>query len=83
VTALGSRTPKSNVPEAALRWTSARAAVEFGLSTGTLRKLLNRTAAKPGEDNSYSSQEVVGAIHGQLHLEKNQNQGRDHQKELR
>jgi hypothetical protein len=44
---MGIRTTKSNVPQnVALRWNVEKAAIEFGLSTATLRKALQygRTA---------------------------------------
>jgi hypothetical protein len=67
---MGGRISRSNAPEMALRWSVERAAVEFGVSIATLRKALNRNSARPVEDGCYSTQEIVGALFGELHREK-------------
>ena len=55
---------KSNVPKAALRWTVERAGVEFGLSTGTLRKALGKNSAAPDADGLFTTKQIVAAIYG-------------------
>jgi hypothetical protein len=67
---MGGRISRSNVSEEPLRWSVERAAREFGLSVGTLRKALNKNSARPGEDGCYSTQEITAALFGELHLEK-------------
>jgi hypothetical protein len=64
------RVSKSNVPAAALRWVVERAAHEFGLSTGTLRKALNRDSAEPDADGLFSTGQVVAALYGSMAAEK-------------
>jgi len=58
------RVTKSNVPAAALRWSPERAAVEFGLTTNTLRKPLSKDSAAPDNDGLYSTQQIRGALFG-------------------
>jgi hypothetical protein len=67
---MGGRTTKSNVPNERLRWTVERAGIEFGLSTGTLRKALNKNSAAPDADGLFSTQQVTGAIYGSMYIEK-------------
>jgi hypothetical protein len=64
------RATRSNVPAAALRWRAERAAVEFGLTTNTLRKALNKDSARPDSDGLYTTQQIIGALYGALHQEK-------------
>jgi hypothetical protein len=61
---------KSNIPHERLRWTVERAGVEFGLTTGTLRKMLNKDSAVPDADGLFSTQQVVAALHGSMDVEK-------------
>jgi hypothetical protein len=61
---------KSNVPKAALRWTVERAGVEFGLSTGTLRKALGKNSAAPDADGLFSTRKVIDALYGSMAAEK-------------
>ena len=61
---------KSNVPKAALRWTVERAGIEFGLSTGTLRKALGKNSAAPDADGLFSTRQIVDALYGSMAVEK-------------
>jgi hypothetical protein len=61
---------KTNVPEAALRWSVERASREFALSTGTLRKSLNKNSAASDKDGLYTTQQITAALYGALHIEK-------------
>jgi hypothetical protein len=68
---MGIRTTKSNVPQAEpLRWNIEKAAIEFGLTTTTLRKALNKNSAAPDTDGLYSTQQIAAALYGALHVEK-------------
>jgi hypothetical protein len=53
-----------------LRWSVERAGIEFGLSSATLRKALNKDSAAPDNDGLYSTQQIAAAIYGALHIEK-------------
>jgi hypothetical protein len=64
------RVSKSNVPHERLRWVVQRAADEFGLTTGTLRKALAKDSAVADENGLFSTKQVVAAIHGALDQEK-------------
>jgi hypothetical protein len=57
---------KSNVPQAALRWSPERAAIEFGFSTATLRKALNKNSAAPDKEGLFTTQQIAAAIYGAL-----------------
>jgi hypothetical protein len=61
---------KSNVPKAALRWTVERAGVEFGLSTGTLRKALGKNSAAPDADGLFSTRQIIDALYGSMAAER-------------
>ena len=65
-----SRPSKTNVPEAALRWSIQRAGIEFGLTSQTLRKSLAKTSATPDTDGLFSTRQIIAAIYGALHQEK-------------
>src|SRR6516164_5520071 len=67
---MGGRVTKSNVPTAALRWSVQRAGTEFGLTTNTLRKALNKDSARPDSDGLYTTAQICGALFGALHQEK-------------
>jgi hypothetical protein len=58
------------VPAAALRWSVERAGVEFGLTSNTLRKALNKDSAAPDKDGLFTTQQIAAAIYGALHMEK-------------
>jgi hypothetical protein len=64
------RQSKSNVPAAALRWSVERAGVEFGSTSQTLRKALNKNSATADADGLYTTQQVAAAIYGSMHIEK-------------
>jgi hypothetical protein len=64
------RPSKSNVPAAALRWSVERAGIEFGLTSQTLRKALNKNSATADADGLYTTQQVAAAIYGSMHIEK-------------
>jgi hypothetical protein len=64
------RPSKSNVASEPLRWRAERAAVEFGLTTNTLRKALGKNSAAPDHDGLYSTQQIIAALYGSLHIEK-------------
>jgi len=64
------RNTKSNVSEAALRWSVERAGIEFGLTSATLRKALNKNSAAPDKDGLFTTQQIAAAIYGALHIEK-------------
>jgi hypothetical protein len=64
------RSSKSNVPNERLKWTVERGAVEFGLSTGTLRKALNKDSAVPDADGLFTTRQIVAALHGSMDVEK-------------
>jgi hypothetical protein len=61
---------KTNVPQVALRWSVQRAGIEFGLTTNTLRKALNKNSAAADADGLFSTQQIVAALYGALHQEK-------------
>jgi hypothetical protein len=63
------RVTRSN-PAAALRWSPERAAREFGLTTNTLRKALNKDSPAPDKDGLYSTEQICGALFGIMHREK-------------
>jgi hypothetical protein len=65
-----SRPSKSNVPEAALRWSIERAGIEFGLASQTLRKSLAKSSAAPDANRLFSTRQIVDALYGALHQEK-------------
>jgi hypothetical protein len=65
-----SRTSKSNVPAAALRWSIERAGIEFGLASQTLRKSLAKSSAAPDANRLFSTRQIVDALYGALHQEK-------------
>jgi hypothetical protein len=56
------RASKSNVPAEGLKWVVERAAREFGMTTNTLRKALNRDSVAPDADGLFSTQQVAAAI---------------------
>jgi hypothetical protein len=59
---------RSNVPQTeALRWNLKKAAIEFRISKDTLRKNLNQVSATPGEDDCYSTEQITGAVFGDLY----------------
>ena len=58
------RNTKSNVSQAALRWSVERAGVEFGLTSNTLRKAVNRDSAAPDKDGLFTTQQIAAAIYG-------------------
>jgi hypothetical protein len=64
------RATKSNVPAAALRWSVVRAGVEFGLTSNTLRKALNKNSAQAGENGLYTTRQICDAVFGGLNEEK-------------
>jgi hypothetical protein len=62
---------KSNVPQQEpLRWNLRKAAIEFSTTSDTLRKSLNQISASPDPDGLFSSQQLVRALYGELHVEK-------------
>jgi hypothetical protein len=64
------RRSKSNVPAAALRWSIDRAALEFKLARGTLRKSLGSIGAKPDAGGCFSTGQITEALFGSMHIEK-------------
>ena len=60
------RNTKSNVSEAALRWSVERAGIEFGLTSATLRKALNKNSAAPDKEGLFTTQQIAAAIYGAL-----------------
>ena len=64
------RTRTGNVPVAALRWSVERAGIEFGLSSHTLRKALNKESIVSGDDGCFSTAEICRAVFGGLSEEK-------------
>jgi hypothetical protein len=59
---------RSNVPQTEpLRWNLKKAAIEFRISKDTLRKNLNQVSATPGEDGCYSTEQITGAVFGDLY----------------
>jgi hypothetical protein len=49
-----------------LRWTVARAAVEFNLHKDTVAKYLRREGIRPGPDGKFSTIDVITAVYGNL-----------------
>jgi hypothetical protein len=64
------RSSKTNVPDQPLRWSLARASVEFSLSIPTIRAGLNKNSTAAGADNCYSTSEICSAIYGALYMAK-------------
>jgi hypothetical protein len=65
-----SRPTKSNVPQAALRWSIQRAGIEFGLMSQTLRKSLAKTSATPDAHGLFTTKQIIAAIYGAFDQEK-------------
>ena len=65
-----SRPTKSNVAAAALRWSVERAGIEFGLTSQTLRKSLNKNSAVADANGLFTTRQIVDALYGALHHEK-------------
>ena len=65
-----SRPTKSNVAAAALRWSVERAGIEFGLTSQTLRKSLNKNSAVADANGLFTTRQIVAALYGALHQEK-------------
>jgi len=53
-----------------LRWSVERAGIKFGLTSQTLRRSLAKTSATPNADGLFTTQEIIAALFGELHLEK-------------
>jgi hypothetical protein len=64
------RPTKSNVPQAALRWSVERAGIEFGLTSQTLRRSLAKTSATPDADGLFSTKQIIAAVYGAFDQEK-------------
>jgi len=54
------KTPRNQ----AVRWSTDKAAKEFGVDWRTLAKALAREGIKPGDDGKWSTREVVAALFG-------------------
>ena len=65
-----SRADRSNVPSSGLRWSPESASPEFGASHVTIRAALAKASERPGQDGLYSTQQIVGALHGNMAREK-------------
>jgi hypothetical protein len=62
---------KSNVPQhEPLRWNVEKAAREFGLKNVTVKRRLNEVAASPDRDGLYTTEQLVEALFGSMHVEK-------------
>jgi hypothetical protein len=62
---------KSNVPQhEPLRWNVEKAAREFGVANSTVKRRLNEVAASPDKDGLYSTEQLVEALFGSMHVEK-------------
>jgi hypothetical protein len=62
---------KSNVPQhAPLRWNVEKAAREFGVNNSTLKRRLNEVSASPDKDGLYTTEQLVEALFGSMHVEK-------------
>ena len=64
------RATKSNIPAGPLKWSVERAGVEFGMTSNTLRKALNKNSAKGDADGCFSTKQIADAIFGGLAEEK-------------
>jgi hypothetical protein len=53
-----------------IRWTVARAAVEFNCDRHTLTTHLKRAGIEPGADDCYTTQQIVAALHGDIDAAK-------------
>jgi hypothetical protein len=63
-------TPKGNLPKGPARWLVSRAVLEFAASRETIRAGLARDGVKPGDDNCYSTKQILAAIYGDLRGEQ-------------
>lgn len=62
---------KSNLPQhEPLRWNVEKAAREFAVSNITIKRRLNEVAASPDKDGLYSTEQLVEALFGSMHVEK-------------
>jgi hypothetical protein len=61
---------KSNVGKEPLRWNLDAMSREFNFSIPHLRGVLAKHNAVAGEDGCFSTQQIVDALYGALHLEK-------------
>jgi hypothetical protein len=64
------RRSRSNVPQAALKWSVERAGVEFGLTSNTLRKALAKNSAAADADGLFTTAQILAALYGALHFER-------------
>jgi hypothetical protein len=65
-----SRPTKSNVPAAALCWSVERAGIEFGMTSNTLRRLLNKNASQADSDGLFTTRQITDAVFGGLNKER-------------
>jgi len=61
---------RSNVPKAALKFAVERAAIEFGTTSQTLRKALNKASIRADADGLFTTAQIVTALFGEMHQEK-------------
>jgi hypothetical protein len=53
-----------------LKWSVERAGVEFGMTSNTLRKALNKNSAQADADGLFSTKQITDAVFGGLTEEK-------------
>jgi hypothetical protein len=64
---MGRLPAQTNIPDEELRWEIRRAAEEFRLARGTLRKYFAGIGARPGADGCFSTAQITAAAFGDLH----------------
>jgi hypothetical protein len=53
-----------------LKWSVERAGIEFGCTSNTLRKALNKNSAQPDTDGCFSTRQITDAVFGGLNEER-------------
>jgi hypothetical protein len=62
--------PRGNISLRPLRWSIEAVSREFKLAANTVRKILHQGSVEPDGTGTYSTEQVVSCLFGNLHAEK-------------